>query len=298
MSNRQRALGKRPPKNAPALLFAEVWTGVIPSHSPAADYLSRPISWGLWGNGTFGVCGPVAYGNLLKLITAWLTGIEADVTQDDVFALYKLVNPTFDPATGEGDDGVDLQTMLELVLEHGFGPDGKKPCAFAKVDASNLDEVRAAIEIFGGVIFGSNLTVAQQGQTDAGGPWDYKPRSGEWGGHATMGGRYVDPAGTAQDRTGQITWQEVIDFTDAFAAHQLEEVWVVVFPEHLGTAQFVEGIDQARLAGLFTDLTGKPWPAAPAPGPDPAPPDPLAELAAMFRQFMTNVEAWLERHGF
>lgn len=295
MSSRQRALGRNRPKNAPALPFRAIWTGVTPAHSPAADHFSRSIGWGLWGNDRFGVCGPVAYANLLKLVSAWLTGTEAEVSQDDVFALYRLVNPTFDPATGAGDDGVDLQTMLELVLEHGFGPDGKKPLAFARVDASNLDEVRAAIEIFGGGIFGSNLEIAQQAQTDAGGPWDYK-RSGEWGGHATMGGRYKDPAGTAQDRTGNVTWQELIDFTDAFAQHQLEECWVVIFPEHLGTTQFIEGIDQAKVAAYFKELTGKDWPVAPTPTP-PAPSDPLSELAALLKKLMADIGTWLKNHG-
>lgn len=294
LPNRERAFGRIPPKNAPALPFRAIWTGVTPTRSPAVDHFARRISWGLWGNDWYGVCGPVSYGNLRKLITAWLAGTEQDVTQDDIFALYKLVNPSFNPDTGAGDDGVDLQTMLELVLEHGFGPEAEKPLAFAKVNAGDLDEVRAAIEIFGGVILGVNLQTAQEGQTDNGGPWDYS-RSGEWGGHATMGGRYADPAGTTQDRTGNVTWAELVDFTDAFAAHQLEEVWVVIFPEHLGTTQFVEGIDQARLANAYKALTGQDWPAPTPPAPEPT--DPLAELAALIRQGLATVEAWLKKHG-
>jgi hypothetical protein len=64
-----------------------------------------------------------------------------------------------------------MQTLLELALEYGIG--GKKPLAFAKVDAGNLDELHAAVEIFGGVLLGVDLETAQQSQTDNG-RWDYK----------------------------------------------------------------------------------------------------------------------------
>jgi hypothetical protein len=71
------------------------------------------------------------------------------MTQDEVFALYRLSgNPTFDPTTGDDDNGVDLQTMLEAALVNGYGT--IKPVAFAKVDHTNEAEVQAAVAIFGG----------------------------------------------------------------------------------------------------------------------------------------------------
>lgn len=265
-----RKLGRRPPKNAPALRFARFWTGAIPTHAPAADHFSRVTEWGLWGNDQWGDCGPVSYGNLRKLISLYLTGVEDDVTQDDVLALYKLVNPTFDPDTGRGDDGVDMQEMLEKALDHGFA--GKKPLAFAKVDASNLDELRAAVEIFGGVLLGVDLETAQESQTDDG-VWDYV-KSGEWGGHAVMCGRYVDDTTDSKDRSGVVTWAEVVDFTNAFAKRQLEEVWLVIFEEHLGDKGFKEGVDRQALASEFFALTGREFPVRPNPQPEPPAPAP------------------------
>ena len=264
-----RKLGRRPPKNAPSLRFARFWTGAIPEHSPSIDHFSRITGWGLWRNDEFGDCGPVSYGNLRKLISLYLTGVEEDVTQDDVFALYKLVNPDFDPNDpgGPGDAGVDMQTMLEKALEHGFA--GKKPLAFARVDHTNLDELRAAVDIFGGVLLGVDLETAQQDQTDAG-LWDYK-RSGEWGGHAVMCGRYVDEPQDSEDRSGVVTWGEAVDFTDAFAKHQLDEVWLVIFEEHFGSKGFKEGVDQQALARDFESLTGRSFPVQPGPQPSPTP---------------------------
>src|SRR6185295_14375671 len=104
---------------------------------------------------------PVSVANSLKLITLTGDGTEISVTQNDVFDLYRRSgNPNFDPETGKDDNGVDMQTMLEALLKGGIG--GRTPLAFAKVDAHNLDEVRAAIAYFGCVLFGVDLQVAQQ----------------------------------------------------------------------------------------------------------------------------------------
>lgn len=310
-----RMLGRRPPKNAPALRLADILTGKVPEHPAAADHFAKVSDWGLWGNDQYGVCGPVSFYNLRKLVTAYATGQEAQPTQDDVFALYKLVNPDFDPTTGAGDNGVDMQTMLELALKNEVCGPGVM-LGFAKVDVSNLDEVRAATSIFGGVLDGLNLETAQQTQTDAG-LWDYSP-SAEWGGHATLGGRYTVVAGNAkQDRRGDVTWAQVVDCTDAFEQHQLEECWVVIFREHLDHPAFQQGVDKAKMAAAYKALTGRDFPVpvdppqpqpTPPPGPAPDPtPDPnnlLAELATLIRAAEAGVEkswhevmVWLRTHG-
>jgi hypothetical protein len=214
----------------------------------------------------------VSYGNLRKLITSYLVGVEQPVTEADVLALYTLVNPTFNPADpgGPGDAGVDMQTMLELALTNGFA--GAKPVGFAKVDTSNLDEVRAAISIFGGLLLGVDLEVAQQTQTDAGGPWDFSD-SPVWGGHAVLAGLYTGDPGAGHGDISVITWAQVMGTTDTFEQHQLAEAWVVIFPEHLDHPAFQQGVDLAALATAYQELTGRPFPAV-VPAPVPVPPTP------------------------
>lgn len=284
----RRALGRRPPKHARALHLAGLLTGRVPEHPVSADHFSKVTGWGLWKNNEFGVCGPVSLGNLRKLLSLYLTGTEDTVTQDDVFALYKLVNPGFDPGAGAGDNGVDMQTMLELALEHGFA--GKKPLAFAKVDVSNLDEVRAAISIFGGVLLGVTLENAQQSQTDAGGPWDFH-RSGVWGGHAILAGLYTSDGAAHHPDISVVSWAQVLGTTDAFEAQQLEEAWVVIFAEHLDHPAFQEGVDSAGLAAAYEALTGRPFPVpvpvSPVPAPTPAG-DADQVLAVAARQWLTH----------
>lgn len=253
-----KALGRRAPKNARALMFAPLLTGVTITPPPTTDHFAKVPRWILGGNDQYGDCGPVSVANQRLLTTTYLTASPQTVTQTDIFDLYRRSgNPTFDPTTHAGDDGVDMQTMCEALMAGGVG--GVKPLCFAKVNAGNEGELRAAIAIFGSILLGVDLEEAQQ----SGSVWDYKP-SAEWGGHAICSGRYNQTAG----RMGVVTWGSVVDMTDAFLSHQLSEAWVVVWPEHLGTVAFWEGIDVATLAADYTALTGK---AFPIPVPTPAP---------------------------
>lgn len=264
-----RRLGLLPPSNAPALRFAQFWTGAVPEHPASADNLSK-ATYGLYGNDRFGDCGPTMEANARRQVTAYLTGAQQDPTQDDVFDLYRRSgNPDFDPITGYGDRGVILQDMLDAVHKGGIG--GVQSVAYAKVDVGNLEEIRAAIAIFGSLHLGVDLKEAQQTQTDNGGPWDYVKRSGEWGGHAVLAGSYTGATGTGQTDVSVVTWAEVLGTTDAFWMHQVQEAWVVIWPEHLGTREFAEGVDQAALAAAYTALTGREFPVQPAPV-DPVPP--------------------------
>jgi len=281
-----RRLGRRAPKNAPALRLASFLTAV-PDHPLTADHFSSVKDWGLWSNDSVGDCGPVSVANQRLLIERYLTGAEQSITLNDVFDLYRRSgNPNFDPATGADDNGVDMQTMLEAV--HASGIAGTRCVAFAKVDHTNLDEVRAAIAIFGSVLVGADLEVAQQTQTDHG-LWDYTPTS-EWGGHAVLAGRYTSATSGAD--LSVVTWARVVATTDKFWKHQVSEAWVVIWPEHLGTTQFQQGVDQAQLAADYEALTGRPFPGA---NPTPLQPAPTpADLAD--RQFAAALRPWVSQH--
>jgi hypothetical protein len=301
-----RRLGRRPPTNKPALRLAPLLTGVIPAAPPSADHFSAIAHWILGGNDRYGDCGPVSVANQRLLVTSYLAGAPHVVTQDEIFDLYRRSgNPNFDPATGAGDDGVDMQTMLEALIADGIG--GTKALAFAKVNVTNEQEWQAAIAIFGSLLFGVTLETAQSTGT----LWDYHI-SRIWGGHAIVCGRYRenDAPGTDEpDRTGVVSWAEVIDMTDAFIDHQLDEAWVVIWPETLGTTQFQQGIDLATLAADYTALTDRPFPVQPGPEPSPATDAADATLAAAVRLWAfarhsganrraaLAVQAWLKAKG-
>jgi len=285
-----RKTGLRPPTGRPALRLAEFLTGTVPAHPTAADHLGA-VAYGMYQNDRFGVCGPTSVANLRRLVTTGLTGATQAPSQDDVFDLYRRSgNPDFDPVTGVDDNGVEMQTMLEAVQDGGIG--GVRSLAFAKVDVTRDDEMDAAISLFGGLLWGVDLQAAQQGQTDAQPPvWDWR-RSGEWGGHAVLAGAYG-----ATGRDDVITWGQRVSTTSRFRGHQLQEAWVVIWPEHLGSAVFQAGVDLAALGAAYEQLTGRPFPTAP-PTPTPAPPVPAGDAAfvAALRAFLPSATAWLARH--
>lgn len=251
-------LGRRPPKRAPALKMARLFATPIPDHPTAVDYLARLSRWNMLGNDAYGDCVAVTWANVRRLLTAQLGGAEHYPNFSDVEALYKTQNPKF-PAD---DNGMDIQTCLEYLVHEG-GPDGVKAIAFASVDPKNLEEVKAALAIFGFVWTGINVQKANMAQFRAGQPWDYVAGSPSDGGHSIISGGY---SGVPGRDVAFITWAAETAFTDAFWLHQVDEAWVVIFPEHLGQAAFLEGVNVAQLAADYRALTGRdlPIPAPPA----------------------------------
>lgn len=288
-----RQLGLLPADPArPVLRLARYLTGKVPEHPPAVDYLSKVNGWGLYANDVFGVCGPAAVANQRRQVSRYLTGTQADPTIEDVFALYRASgNPEFDPATGVGDSGVVLADMLSALLRTGIA--GVRPLAYAAVDVTEPDEVRAAIGLFGSLILGVDLDEAQEAQTDAGQPWDYVRRSGEWGGHAVLAGAYTGASTQGEVDISVISWGERIGMTDDFAARQLSEAWVVIWPELLGTEEFADGVDLSTLARDYEALTGRPFPSLGS-SPTPAPADPAAEFKTALATFVAAAQTYLE----
>lgn len=257
--------GRRAPKRAPAIQFKDIRTVTIPSHPPAVNYLSPFSNWQMLGNDQYGDCVAVNWANDRRKVSGTL-GTEYYPTLAQVLQIYKTQNPGFP----NQDDGMDIQTLLEYLNQTG-GADGVKCIAFASVDYTNLEELKAAIALFGGVWIGANVQQANVDQFDAQQPWDYVPGSPLAGGHAIDSGGYETSA--AHD-VKIVTWAQVVAFTDAFVSNLVEEAWVVIWPEHLGSKQFLAGIDLNALAAAYLDITGRPLPITPAPPPPPPPPPP------------------------
>jgi hypothetical protein len=256
--------GRRPPKNAPALRLASFLSSTVPAHPRSEDYLAKLTAWQMLGNDVAGDCNAVTWANMRRLVTAALSA-ENYPTQAQVWQFYQTQNPSFDPngtssTNGPGsqdDQGMDVQTGLEYLHKTG-GADGVKAVAFAKVDPTNLNEVRAALAIFGGLWLGIMVLDANQQQFAEGHSWTDVAGSPIDGGHAILGGGYT----TATVKF--ITWAKETKFAKSFwdgtAQGQplVQEAWVVIWPEHLGTKAFQQGVDQAALAADYQALTGSP----------------------------------------
>jgi hypothetical protein len=262
--------GRRQPKRALSIKFADILK-VVPNHPISEDYLGNLSGWKMLGNDSYGDCVAVAWANSRRFISA-LLGTENYPTQDQVFQLYKTQNSGFP----NDDNGMEIQTMLEYLNTSG-GPDGTKLVAFASVDVNNLDEVKAALYIFGGILLGIEVQNANIDDFNAGKIWDYHPGQPIEGGHGVLAGGY---AGQVVNDIRFITWADETGMTDAFWQNLVDnpngEAWVLIWPENLGTKQFVDGIDMNTLASDYQAITGKTLPVPPGPiPPAPVPPAPI-----------------------
>jgi hypothetical protein len=278
-------LGKRDPKNAPSLALGPLLSGIVPAHPAATDYLAKLPGWQMLGNDQYGDCVAVTWANVRRLVTAALTGKEKYPSMADVLAVYKTQNPAF-PSE---DNGMDIQTLLEYLSKTG-GPDGVKAVAFAKVDTSNLEEVKAALAIFGFVWTGVQVQSKNMDDFSAGRPWDYRASDSVEGGHSIVSGGYSTPTPTNDVRF--VTWAKETGFTDRFWTHLADEAWVVIWPEHFGSQAFLQGIDQSVLASAYLAITGRVLPV-PAPVPTPTPVPPVVEtVTAADRTLASAVKSW------
>lgn len=305
MTNEERRVGRygRRPNDPsrPRLHLSHLLTGVVPAHPAADDYLARLSNWQMLGNDTYGDCVAVTWANLRRLTTSALS-TEVYPSWPEVEAVYKTQNPNFP----SDDNGMDIQTLLQYLVKTG-GPDGVKAVGFAAVDYTNPDEVKAAIALFGAVWVGLDVLDVNETEFSDGQPWDYVPGASDVGGHSVLVGGYgTSPAGSAPQLGGDekfITWAQETSFTDAFWSNQVSECWAVIWPEHLGSREFMAGVDLQQLAADYTEITGKPFPApvpSPAPTPTPTPtppvppvpPIPPVPVPANFIQWLIQ---WLEQ---
>jgi hypothetical protein len=274
----QRLGRRKPDRSRPVLLMTDFLTGTLPAIPPVDDHLADVAEWNGRTNISFGTCGPCALANYTIMVWKYLLGTDITVSDAAIFDLYQRSgNPTFDPATGRGDGGVDMTVMLSAALAGGLEitlPGGVtqvvKPLAFASVplQPNGLAYIKDVTALMGGVLFGLDLEISQQSQTSAG-LWDYTP-SPDWGGHATMGGKYVMPPGDHAADVTNITWQQPVGMTDPFIAHQDSECYAVIYQAHLEHPAFLTGVDVPTLASAYTSITGKVFPV-PVPAPPPAP---------------------------
>jgi hypothetical protein len=251
-------------------------------------------------------CGPTSVDNHRRSTSKVATGQQRTATLQQVYGLYRQSgNPNFDPTKENTEDqGVEMGTMLDALLRFGLG--GDKPVAFGRAKATDDATIEKLVAVFGGVLFAVNLLEAQQAQSSAQPPkWSYQ-QSPEWGGHAVYCGKYA-PWNVGMASSGVdapvISWAEEIETDDSFRSKQLEEVWVIIWPWHLEHPAFLVGVDQAKLAEVFKELTGKTLPLPPAPTPTPTPPPapPPAPIIEPGRSYdatlWEHVKAWSEaRH--
>ena len=120
----------------------------------------RPLlDYQMLGNDAVGDCtiAAVAHDLMVKASVAHAGDPPFSFTTDAVLKEYSAITG-FDPVTGANDNGASLLVVLNRYASVGIF--GQKLDGFVSLDVQNIDHVKAATYLFGGVYLGFNVPVS------------------------------------------------------------------------------------------------------------------------------------------
>lgn len=289
--------GRLPAEPArPHLKFGAYLASELSAPPASSDWLSPvPVGrWGMLANDQFGDCTCAGVGHKRIGDVYVNQGKTLTVTDADALGLYSAVTG-FNPNDPNTDQGAVCQDVLQYWQKHGFL--GEKIVAFAKVDISNVTEVKQAIALFGQIYTGFNFPNTAMDQFNNGQPWDVVTGATIEGGHCVTIGAY--------DATGLecVTWGAVQKLTWAFFKKYFDEAWVIVTPDMIDptSGKDVAGYDLYALGQDFSVLTGRANPVPqPTPQPTPAPPPlpvPAPSVDPNVAKAYRALKAWATSNG-
>jgi len=202
----------------------------LPNAPSEADFSAKVKDWGMMLNDKLGCCTVAAPGHEIQQWTA-NAGSQQTPPDDSILSAYEAVSG-YRPGQPETDRGANMLNVLKFWRKTGIG--GHKIGAFASVDPTNFDHIRAAIWIFGSAYLGISLPKSAQKQdvwdVPAGGAnGDGAP--GSWGGHA------VEVAGYSPKGVFVVTWGAVKLMTWDFFKTYVDEAYAIISQDFLANGK-------------------------------------------------------------
>ncbi|MHB8397314.1 MAG: hypothetical protein ACYDCI_00045 [Candidatus Limnocylindrales bacterium] len=221
-----RFLGKLDPVADPRRLrFASLLAPQLAAAPGSCDLTCGIRDWGMMLNEREGDCTVAARGHLIMEMSAATTQHPIVVPDSEIQAAYCAVCPTFDPATGAGDNGALCTDVLEYSRTVGIG--GYKIDGWAAIDLSNGQHVAQAVYYLGGAYIGIQLPSSAEQQTNAGQAWTVPWFATIVGGHCIPIVAY-DANGlwcVTWGRLQYMTWDFFFKYCDEAYALQ-DKLWI------------------------------------------------------------------------
>jgi hypothetical protein len=245
-----KKLGKLAPKyNTKALMLSKYLTSSIPA-PPAKVYREYKIPERLWGmdaNDRLGDCTCACIAHMLMLMTVH-TGPMVTPTVDEVIKTYTAVSG-YDPATGANDNGAYISDVLDYWQKTGIS--NHKILGWAKIDHTNIEEVKQAIWIFGGIDIGVQVPNSCMNQFDRHEAWDVvNPDGGIEGGHSNPVFAYGHDGNTC------VTWGKWQQINWAWFEKYCDEAYAVISDDWIiqATHKTMSGFDLTTLKADLAKL--------------------------------------------
>jgi len=202
-------------------------TGPIGSAPPAqwARQLAAKSFWPAYFNHTLPTCWPAAYAHWIQVLT-WNNGKYAIPPEKYVLQAYYGAGG-FNPATGQGTQGVYSLNMLNWLLNNPFGGDKHVIDGFASIDATNRDDdkLKWAIYSFGHVFAAVVLPQSAIDQYHAGDGHPFTIVDGPDG--EPQWAHLLPFFGSSGSKLGTSTWGTSKDAMADWFWKYVREIWVV-----------------------------------------------------------------------
>lgn len=235
---------KRPKRSLKALPFSNYANATSIAYPPVHAW-ERKINWGMLGNDKLGDCTIAA---TLHLIMGWQavanSGTPVAFTNQDAINLYSAItgyNPN-DPNSDQGANETDVLNYWKAT-----GVKGHKIAGYVSLDVSNIEMIKAAIYLFGGVYIGFNVP-AYIMDVPNGGSWSQKP-----GVDTTIeGGHAIYLPGYGHDGATLVSWGTTYTFDWDFWTAYVDEAYAIVSTDWIEkSGKSPSGVD---VTGLMADL--------------------------------------------
>lgn len=217
----------------------------LPAAPAERDWTQGRTDWGMMMNSEIGDCTIAACGHAVQTWSLNSVGLELPVPDSSILSAYEQwcgYSPA-NPSTDQG--GIELDVLTQW---KNSSLNGHALLGFTSLFVTNLETVRQAINIFGGVYIGISLPLSAQNQA----VWDVTRnpgwQPGSWGGHAVWVPAYDQNGFTC------ITWGGLQRMTNAFWSQYVDESYALLGVPWMSSHGAPSGLDleqlQADLAAI------------------------------------------------
>lgn len=194
--------------------------------------------WGMFANDSISDCTCACIAHMIMCATAH-TGSLVTPTTSEIVAAYSAITG-YVPGDDSTDNGAAISDVLDYWQKTGIG--GHKITAWAKINEQDIDQVKQAIWLFGGVDIGIDVYQSMETQFDARQAWD-NPSGKNLGGHS------IPIFGYGSDGCTGVTWAALQQMGWPAFGKICSEAYAVITPDWLSqlSGKSYSGFDVAQL---------------------------------------------------
>ena len=237
--NRNYKLGKKSVRVDKRTLKLSNYLGIVPTNvlppiKPSINYAQAVSIWPMYRNDIIGDCTCAAVGHMIQCWTANATGSVHTLSDDDIIGAYTKITG-YNPTDGSNDNGAIELDVLNYWKNTGISD--HKIGAYASVNIHSDNEVKSAIDIFGGAYLGVQLPITAQNQEIwvVRDKWSRDSYPGSWGGHA------INAVGYDVNGVIFVSWGKVMRMSWEFWHAYVDEVYAIITNDFLNGSLVTPG---------------------------------------------------------